>query len=99
MPNLLNFITNNGTLLTNHHTPLISHTANDILTTLSGLYGDQHGVPVANSFPYFNPDGPSNLGASFAYWTDPLFNPTTSASTATKFHTLPAHCLYSPAPA
>src|SRR5215469_12929023 len=33
MPNLLNFIENNGVILTNHHTPLISHTANDILTS------------------------------------------------------------------
>src|SRR5579864_1319565 len=30
MPNLLNFMQSNGTLLTNHHTPLISHTADDI---------------------------------------------------------------------
>ncbi|MGC2202498.1 MAG: hypothetical protein WA633_20470 [Stellaceae bacterium] len=27
MPNLLNFIENDGTLFTNYHTPLISHTA------------------------------------------------------------------------
>jgi hypothetical protein len=26
MPNLLNFLQNQGTLFTNHHTPLISHT-------------------------------------------------------------------------
>ena len=26
MPNLLNFIKNNGVLLSNHHTPLIAHT-------------------------------------------------------------------------
>ena len=51
---LLNFIKNNGVLLTNHHTPLISHTATDILTTLTGVYGDRHGVPVSNSFRYFN---------------------------------------------
>src|SRR5579864_5642902 len=43
MPNLLNFIQGNGTLDTNHHTPLISHTANDILTSLTGVYGDRHG--------------------------------------------------------
>jgi len=98
MPNLLNFITNNGTLLTNHHTPLISHTADDILTTLTGLYGDQHGVPVANSFRYFNPDGTSNLGVSFAYWTDPIFDPTTSAPTDTKFNMLAANGLNTPAP-
>src|SRR6202521_5320337 len=35
MPNLLNFITDNGTLMTNHHTPLKSHTANDILPSLT----------------------------------------------------------------
>ncbi len=53
MPHLLNFIENNGTLLSNHHTPLISHTATDILTNLTGVYGDRMGVPVSNSFRYF----------------------------------------------
>src|SRR5215468_10213680 len=67
MPHLLNFIRGNGTLLSNHHTPLISHTATDILTSLTGVYGDRHGVPVANSFRYFKPDGTSSLGVSFAY--------------------------------
>ncbi len=52
MPNLLNFMESKGVLLTNHHTPLISHTGNDILTSLTGVYGDRHGVPVANSFRY-----------------------------------------------
>ena len=36
MPHLLNFIRSNGTLLTNDHTVLISHTANGILTSLTG---------------------------------------------------------------
>src|SRR5215469_10012204 len=36
MPNLLNFLTSQGALLTNHHTPLISHTSVDILTALTG---------------------------------------------------------------
>jgi hypothetical protein len=31
MPNLLNFLLNNGTVSGNHHTPLISHTANAIV--------------------------------------------------------------------
>jgi len=35
MPHLRNFLKNNGTILTNHHTPLISHTATDILTSLT----------------------------------------------------------------
>ncbi len=98
MPNLLNFIENNGVLLTNHHTPLISHTATDILTSLTGVYGDQHGVPVSNSFRYFNPNGTSNLGVSFAYWTDPIFDPTTSTPTDTTFNMLTASGSNAPAP-
>ena len=98
LPNLLNFIQENGVLLTNHHTPLISHTATDILTSLTGVYGDQMGVPVSNSFRYFNPDGTSNLGVSFAYWTDPIFDPTTSSPTDTKYNMLTADGLNAPAP-
>src|ERR1700740_3264189 len=33
MPNLTNFIENNGVMLSNSHTPLIAHTAPDLLTT------------------------------------------------------------------
>src|SRR5579859_6921616 len=90
MPNLLNFMKNNGVLLSNHHTPLIAHTATDILTAFTGVYGDRHGVPISNSFRYFNPDGSTNLGVSFAYWTDPIFDPTTSTPTDTKFNMLTA---------
>ena len=39
MPNLLNFLTDEGTLFTKHYTPLISHTSVDILTALTGVYG------------------------------------------------------------
>jgi len=98
MPHLLNFIESNGVLLSNHHTPLISHTANDILTSLTGVYPDQHGVPVANSFRYYNPNGTTNLGVSFAYWTDPIFDPTTSTPTDTTFNMLTAGGLNAPAP-
>ncbi len=98
MPHLLNFITGNGTLLDNHHTPLIAHTADDILTSLTGVYGDRHGQPVANSFRYFNPDGTSNLGVSFAYWTDPIFDPTTTTPTDTTFNMLTAAGNNAPAP-
>ena len=72
MPNLLNFLENNGTLFTNHHTPLISHTAVDILTSLTGVYGDKFGVPIGNSLRRFNPDGTTSGVSSFAYWTDPV---------------------------
>jgi len=76
MPNLLNFLRSEGTLLTNHHTPLISHTADDIITTLTGTYGDKHGQPVANSYGFFRADGSVGFASSFAYWTDPAPNGT-----------------------
>jgi hypothetical protein len=72
MPNLLNFLEGNGAFLTNHWTPLISHTAVDILTSLTGVYGDKFGVPIGNSLRYFNSDGTTNGMSSFAYWTDPV---------------------------
>ena len=98
MPNLLSFIKNNGVLLSNHHTPLIAHTATDILTSLTGVYGDRHGVPISNSFRYFNPDGTSNTGVSFAYWTDPIFDPATSTPTDTTYNMLTANGQNAPAP-
>lgn len=76
MPNLLNFLKTNGTVLANNHTPLIAHTADDILTTLTGVYGDRHGQPVTNSYRYFKPDGTTASAGSFAYWTAPINNAT-----------------------
>src|SRR5690242_4749267 len=99
MPHLLNFIENNGAMLTNHHTPLISHTATDILTALTGVYGDRHGVPVSNSFRYFLPDGTTNTGVSFAYWTAPLFDPANpNPPTDTTYNMLTADGKNAPAP-
>ena len=102
MPALLNFIKGQGTLLTNQHTPLIAHTATDILTALTGVYGDRMGVPISNSFRYFNPDGTSNPGVSFAYWTAPLFDPsigpTSPPQTDTTFNMLTAKGKNAPAP-
>jgi hypothetical protein len=69
MPNLLNFMQNNGTVSGNHHTPLISHTATDILTVLTGAYGDRMGVPVSNSYGFFKPNGTIGFSSSFLYWT------------------------------
>jgi len=74
MPNYLHFIENNGTLLPNNHTPLIAHTADDILTTLTGLYGDRQGMPVSNDYQAYNKDGSTDPAGSFAYWTDPVFD-------------------------
>src|SRR6266498_6051617 len=70
MPHLLNFIRGNGTLLTNDHTVLISHTANGILTSLTGVYSDRHGQAVSNSYRYFKADGTTASSSSFKYWTD-----------------------------
>jgi hypothetical protein len=75
MPHLLNFIRGNGTLMTNDHTVLISHTATGILSSLTGVYPDRMGQPISNSFRYFTPAGTSRTGVSFAYWTAPLFDP------------------------
>jgi len=83
MPHLLNFITSNGTLLSNDHTALISHTATGILTSLTGVYPDRMGQPVSNSFRYFKTDGTTRTGVSFAYWTAPLFDPQGSTTDTT----------------
>jgi len=69
MPNLLNFLQGNGTISGNHYTPLISHTAHDIVTGLTGVYGDRSGIPVANSYGFFRPDGSVGFSTSFLYWT------------------------------
>jgi len=98
MPNLLNFIENNGVLLTNHHTPLIAHDATDILTSFTGLYGDRMGVPIGTTFRYFAPSGTTSAGVAFAYWTDPVFDPTTPTPTDTKFNLLGADGKNTPAP-
>jgi hypothetical protein len=81
MPNLLKFLRNQGTLFTNHHTPLISHTSVDILTSLTGVYGEKMGIPIGNTILYFTKDKmgnpTTNYTSSFSYWTDALgaFNP------------------------
>jgi len=72
MPNLLRFITGGGTLITHEHTPLIAHTADDIVTSESGLYGSGQGIPIANEYNYYKPDGTTDTAGSFAYWTDPI---------------------------
>jgi hypothetical protein len=73
MPNLLNFIKKNGTMDAGDHTILISHTAEDILTTETGLYSDDDGIFIGNNFGVFGPG--SGLASvffpsSFFYWTD-----------------------------
>jgi hypothetical protein len=71
MPHLLNFMRNNGTLLSNDHTILISHTAGGILSSLTGVYPDRHGQGVSNSNVRFNGTG-FLFPSSFGYWIDPI---------------------------
>ena len=55
MPNLLSFITGQGTLVSHEHTPLIAHTADDIVTSESGLYGSDQGIPGRERVPVLHP--------------------------------------------
>jgi hypothetical protein len=80
MPNLLSFFENNGTFLSNNHTPLIAHTADDILTTYSGLYGDRQGMPISNDYQVYQANGTTDSAGSFAYWTDPVFDTSPTAT-------------------
>ncbi|HZZ91244.1 MAG TPA: hypothetical protein VFE23_01710 [Usitatibacter sp.] len=77
MPHLLDFIKGNGTLLSNDHTVLISHTAGGILSTLTGVYPDRHGQIVSNSNVRISPTGGFSFPSSFGYWTDPVASNTT----------------------
>ena len=90
MPHLLNFLKGNGTLLTNDHTILISHTAGGILASLTGLYPDRNGMTVSNSYDYFKADGTTAFTSSFKYWNntvaaanDPLPNMVTDGGATT----------------
>jgi hypothetical protein len=101
MPNLLNFFEDNGTFLSNNHTPLIAHTADDLLTTFTGLYGDRQGMPVSNSYQAYNTDGPdgsfntTDPASSFAYWTDAVDD---TASKPSPNHDTNPNLVYSPVP-
>ncbi len=70
MPHLLNFLKGNGTLLTNDHTILISHTAGGIVSSLTGLYPDRNGQTVSNSYDYYTASGVPSFTSSFKYWNN-----------------------------
>jgi hypothetical protein len=70
MPHLLQFMRRQGTLFTNDHTILISHTAGGILSSLTGLYPDRNGQTVSNSYDYYPASGIPAFTSSFKYWTD-----------------------------
>src|ERR1700749_2760198 len=97
IPNLLNFFTSHGTFLSNNHTPLIAHTGDNILTTLTGLYGDRHGMPTSNSYQAYNDNAlkDTDPAGSFAYWTDPVFDTKSPPSAG---HDTNPSMVYSPVP-
>ena len=72
MPHLLNFLKGNGTLFTNDHTILISHTAGGILSSLTGLYPDRQGQTVSNSYDFYPASKIPTFTSSFKYWTAPV---------------------------
>src|SRR5215471_13804658 len=101
MPNLLHFFTSNGTVLSNNHTPLIAHTAVDILSTYTGLYGDRNGVGISNSYRAYNADGAggsfntTDPATAFTYWSAPIFD---TAPTPNPAHDTNPNMVYSPVP-
>jgi hypothetical protein len=78
IPSLLGFFKDNGVILANHHTPLISHTADDIITAVTGVYGSRHGQPVSNSYGQFDSQNSNVVHnvSSFVYWTSKTPNGT-----------------------
>ena len=72
MPHLLSFLQDNGTLLGNDHTILISHTGGGILSSLTGVYPDRHGQTVSNSYVRTSSTGAFSFPSTFGYWTDPV---------------------------
>jgi hypothetical protein len=87
MPHLTQFLEQNGALLSNVHTPLIAHTADDSLTLYTGLYGDRHGMPLSNSYKTFKPDGTTESDGSFVYWTSPVYDSGSNAVSSTEPNT------------
>jgi hypothetical protein len=93
MPNLLNFLKENGTLDAGDHTVLISHTSNDILTTETGLYSDDDGIFIGNNFGVFGPgSGLASIffPSSFFYWTDTVADITPATNDSTFALTTPS---------
>jgi hypothetical protein len=84
MPNLLNFLERDGTVMSNFHDVLV-HTATNFVSSLTGLYEDRTSITQSNSFSYFDPTGKTHTGVSFGYWNSPLVDPAGNA-TDTKFN-------------
>src|SRR5438270_5809366 len=98
MPHLKNFLQDEGTLSSNEHTILISHTAGGILTSLTGLYPDRQGLTVSNSYGYFRPDGTTAFSSAFKYWTDKVDDVTATGANDPRPNMVTTGGLNTPAP-
>ena len=87
-----------GTLLSNDHTILISHTGGTSSASITRRIPDRHLQAASNSFRYYKPDGTTNTGVSFAYWTDGIFDPATSTPTDTAYNMVTPTGKNAPAP-
>jgi hypothetical protein len=74
IPSLLDFMTHNGTLLANDHAVLISHTSDGIISTETGLYPDQFGGGVGNTYPFLDPEQTKSHTTSDSYTDVPGTN-------------------------
>ncbi len=85
MPALLQFLEGNGMVLGNDHTQLISHTANGLITSITGVYPDRTGAgAISNTFYHYNTvtKAATTSDSTFAYWTDPLSGDTNKSTGA-----------------
>ena len=98
MPNLLNFLKDKGTLDAGDHTVLISHTANDILTTQTGLYSDNQGIFIGNSFGVFAPNPKPRLKKSACFLQRSSIGRTRSPTSRRQRTTTPSHSRLRPEP-
>lgn len=98
MPTMTNFLVNNGTLQTNDHTQIISHTADGIITSITGVYPDRHGQGVSNTYDFYKPNGKTGFVSSFVYWTDLVQTTDTSATADHTFALLDENGNNAPAP-
>lgn len=84
IPALSDFIKSNGTLLSNNHTPLIAHTADDSITNYSGLYGDRQGLGISNTYHSYNSVNGratnTDTDQAFTYWTGKVDDGATTPS-------------------
>jgi hypothetical protein len=57
------------------------------VTTLTGLYPDQQGLAVSNSYGFFKPNGTDGFTSAFQYWTDKIGDGTYNNITAAGMNT------------